>query len=155
MLHGIADGLICGKLPKCPWCDGRSLELEGNLLRCYGYQNGSTHCTYKSCVAPPDGCEELFGSVAAPTRTDPALLKREGPWKLTPTIERALKGWKPLGVCSTLLIEPCDGPRRCKDGERRPVQLLLRDHTRLRCVRLEESGLEQCAHVGRQDTAAG
>ena len=95
MLHGVADGLIYGKLPKCPWCDGRSLELEGNLLRCYGYQNGATHCTYKSCVPPPEGTDELFGSAAAPTRTDPTLLKREGAWTLTPTIQRALKGWMP------------------------------------------------------------
>jgi poly [ADP-ribose] polymerase len=34
MLHGIADGLVCGKLPPCPWCSGHSLELEGTLVRC-------------------------------------------------------------------------------------------------------------------------
>ena len=93
MLHGIADGLICGKLPPCPWCGGRSLELEGTLLRCYGYQNGATHCTYKSSTPPPPGCPELFGSAAAPSKTDASLLKREGEWTLTAVAERALKGW--------------------------------------------------------------
>ena len=27
MIHGIADGLLCGLLPPCPWCKERSLEL--------------------------------------------------------------------------------------------------------------------------------
>jgi hypothetical protein len=48
MVHGIADGLVCGRLAACPWCKGHSLEQEGSLIRCYGYINGSTHCTYKS-----------------------------------------------------------------------------------------------------------
>lgn len=91
MVHGISDGLVCGLLPACPWCKGRSLELEGTLLRCYGYLNGATHCTYKASVAPLDGCGELFGSAAAPQKAEPALLAREGPWKLTETIRRALK----------------------------------------------------------------
>ena len=88
MLHGIADGLVCGKLPVCPWCAGRSLELEGTLLRCYGYQQGSTHCTYKAAVGP-----DIFGGPSAPTKADAAVVAREGRWALTPTVERALKGW--------------------------------------------------------------
>jgi hypothetical protein len=96
MLHGIADGLINGLLPPCPWCSGKSLELEGTLLRCYGYVNGATHCTYKSSAPPPSGCPELFGAAAAPVKTEPSLLhKRVGPWVITPVIERALKGWQP------------------------------------------------------------
>ena len=88
MLHGIADGLICGKLPPCPWCAGYSLELEGTLLRCYGYQTGSTHCTFKATTGP-----DLFGGPCVPTQADPKVLERTAAWILTPPIQRALKGW--------------------------------------------------------------
>ena len=93
MLHGIADGLLCGLLPLCPWCGGRSLEQEGSLVRCYGYSNASTHCTFKACVRPLPGCADAFGSMAAETYADLPLLEREGRWKLTDAIQRALKGW--------------------------------------------------------------
>ena len=55
----------------------------------------------------PDGAAgELFGSAAAPIKADPALLKREGAWKLTPTIQRALKDWAP----------PSDAPVSASSG---------------------------------------
>lgn len=96
MIHGVADGLVGGLLKPCPWCKGHSLEREGNLLRCYGYMEGSsTHCVYKSCDTPPAGCTELFGSAAAERRTEPALLERGGAWVLTEPLKRALKGWAP------------------------------------------------------------
>ena len=88
MLHGISDGIINGKLKPCPWCAGESLELEGTLLRCYGYTSGSTHCTFKASTGP-----HLFGGPCVPTPADPATLERTGPWIRTPAIDRALKGW--------------------------------------------------------------
>ena len=106
MLHGIADGLVNGRLPACPWCHGRSLELEGTMLRCYGYMNGATHCQYKSCVPPAEGSPHLFGSPCTPDLTDPALLKRDAPWQLTEAVRRALKEWSP----------PADAPVRALDG---------------------------------------
>ena len=47
LVHQIADGLVQGKLPACPWCKsegGGSLQQEGTLLRCFGYAHGATQC---------------------------------------------------------------------------------------------------------------
>ena len=90
MLHGIADGLINGKLAPCPWCDSNSLEQEGTLIRCYGYSQGSTHCTFKANAGP-----DLFGGPAATTQAEDKVKTRVGTWTLNPTFQRALKDWKP------------------------------------------------------------
>ena len=93
MLHGLVDGLVCGLLPACPWCGGQSLEMEGSLVRCYGYVSGSTHCAYRATV-PPLGGQELFGSAATDKQAEPAVLQRTRALQMTPALTRALKSWK-------------------------------------------------------------
>ncbi len=51
--HTIADGLLHGRLPPCPWCGCKALEQEGGQIKCAGFVDGSTPCAFKQAAAPP------------------------------------------------------------------------------------------------------
>ncbi|KFG52108.1 poly(ADP-ribose) polymerase catalytic domain-containing protein, partial [Toxoplasma gondii p89] len=58
----IADGVLFGRLPKCPLCDTRALIQDGTDIRCRGYmQNSAMRCSFLFSLAdllrpenPPD-----------------------------------------------------------------------------------------------------
>ena len=68
--HTIADGLINGRLPPCPWCACEALEQEGGLITCRGFLEGATACEFKQTAYPVMG---------APLTSAPTALERV-PW---------------------------------------------------------------------------
>ena len=97
LAHSVADGLLCGILPPCPWCQCEAVHREGGKLRCAGFASGMTACMYTATLV------SVFGASAAPTADPPAPVRAFAP---TPALERALKGW---GL-------PADAPARAVGG---------------------------------------
>ena len=80
--HTIADGLLNGRLPPCPWCKCEALEQEGGLITCRGYLEGATACEFKQTSYSVMGSNVTLAADAVP-------LERV-PWVAHPVIEKAL-----------------------------------------------------------------
>eukprot|EP00321_Phaeocystis_globosa_P009314 CAMPEP_0118830492 /NCGR_PEP_ID=MMETSP1162-20130426/27502_1 /TAXON_ID=33656 /ORGANISM="Phaeocystis Sp, Strain CCMP2710" /LENGTH=226 /DNA_ID=CAMNT_0006761829 /DNA_START=40 /DNA_END=717 /DNA_ORIENTATION=- len=77
--HTIADGLLNGRLPPCPWCKCEALEQEGGLITCRGYLEGATACDFKQTSYSVMGSKITLAADALP-------LGRV-PWVAHPVIE--------------------------------------------------------------------
>lgn len=92
----IADGLLFGKLPKCPVCDTMALRQSGTDIRCVGYLEGSNvHCRFAYSLADiydPD-CPPDNSGADGVKRSD---LQRQEPFFLPPSLQNVptLRRWK-------------------------------------------------------------
>ena len=80
--HTIADGLLNGRLPPCPWCKCEALEQEGGLITCRGYLEGATACEFKQTAYGVMGSKATAAAEAVP-------LERV-PWVAHPAVEKSL-----------------------------------------------------------------
>lgn len=86
LAYTIADGVVCGLLPPCPFCKCTALVGEGGQIRCSGFAAGTTTCTFTAVL------ESVFGGAVDPEEKS-LRVARCGAFELTAPLARALKSW--------------------------------------------------------------
>lgn len=89
--YTIADLVVNGMLPPCPFCTCNALVGEGGQTRCSGFAAGTSSCSLCVVLEPVTG-----GQVASADMRDRVgrlQTVEEGVFQLTPPLVRALQGW--------------------------------------------------------------